>query len=40
MEIKSQYDHRGKTYKVIYRDGTPQTGTDPKMLDGAHSYCF
>jgi len=40
MEIKSQYDHRGKTYKVIYRDGVPQKETDPKMLDGVHSYCF
>ncbi len=40
MEIKSQFEHRGKIYKVTYNDGIPQTETDPKMLDGVHAYCF
>lgn len=40
MQIKSQFDHRGKTYKVIYTDGVPEVETDPKILDGVHTYCF
>ncbi len=40
MEIKSQFENRSKTYKVIYNDGVPKTETDPKMLDGVHTYCF
>lgn len=40
MEIKSQFEHKGKTYKFTYHDGAPETPTDPKMLDGVHSYCF
>lgn len=39
MKIKSQFDHRGKTYKVAYEDGAPFE-TDPSILDGVHSYCF
>ncbi|MEI6297084.1 MAG: NUDIX domain-containing protein [bacterium] len=33
MEIKSQYEHRGKIYKATYVDGAPASG-------GVHSYCF
>ncbi|MFA5987200.1 MAG: NUDIX domain-containing protein [Candidatus Paceibacterota bacterium] len=33
MEIKSQYEHRGKIYKATYIDGCPSRG-------GVHSYCF
>jgi ADP-ribose pyrophosphatase YjhB (NUDIX family) len=40
MEIKTQIENGGKTYKVIYQDGLPETPTDPKILDGVHSYCF
>lgn len=40
MEINSQFEHRGKTYKVKYRDGVPEIPTDPKILDGVHTYCF
>lgn len=40
MEIKSKFDHRGKTYKVVYKDGVPETETDPKILDGVHAFCF
>ena len=39
MEIKSQFEVNGKTYNAIYRDGVPAS-TDPKILDGVHSYCF
>jgi hypothetical protein len=28
MQIKSQFDHRGKTYKVTYTDGIPEVETD------------
>jgi len=40
MEIKSQFENRGKTYNVTYIDGLPDTPTDPKILDGVHAYCF
>ncbi|MSU56553.1 MAG: NUDIX hydrolase [Candidatus Taylorbacteria bacterium] len=40
MEIKSQFDHRGKTYKFTYTDGVPEIETNPSILDGVHSYCF
>ena len=40
MEIKSQFDHRGKTYKVTYNDGVPPIETDPNMMDGVHSFSF
>ena len=40
MEIKTQFEYRGKTYKVTYAYGTPQIETDQKMLDGVHSFCF
>ncbi|KKR31333.1 MAG: MutT/nudix family protein [Parcubacteria group bacterium GW2011_GWF2_39_8b] len=40
MEIKSQFDHKGKTYKITYIDGIPKIETDPSILDGVHSYCF
>ena len=39
MNIKSEFEHRGKTYKVDYTDGIPDY-TDPDMLDGVHAYCF
>lgn len=38
MQIKSQFNHRGKHYKVVYNDGVPDT--EPNMLDGVNSYCF
>ncbi len=37
MEIKSQYEYKGRTYKVTYRDGVPEEIL-PK--GGVHSYCF
>ena len=40
MEIKSQFDHRGKTYKVTYTDGVPEVETPDETKDGVHSYCF
>lgn len=40
MEIKSQFELGGKTYKVTFNDGLPETPTDPKILDGVHTYCF
>ncbi|OGE35223.1 hypothetical protein A3C32_02765 [Candidatus Daviesbacteria bacterium RIFCSPHIGHO2_02_FULL_41_14] len=40
MEIKSQFENRGKTYKFTYHDRLPETPTDPKILDGVHSFCF
>ncbi len=40
MQIKSQFEHKGKIYKVTYTDGKPDTETNPKMMDGVHSYCF
>lgn len=40
MEIKSQFEYKGKTYKVTFNDGLPETPTDPKILDGVHTYCF
>lgn len=40
MEIKSKFEHKGKTYNVTYRDGLPVAPTDPKIIDGVHSYCF
>ena len=40
MNIQTQFDHKGKTYKVTYTDGTPLVPTHPAMLDGVHAYCF
>jgi ADP-ribose pyrophosphatase YjhB (NUDIX family) len=40
MEIKSQFEHGGKTYKVTYRDGAPVEETPKDMIDGVHTYCF
>lgn len=39
MEIKSQFDHKGKTYSVTYTDGVPEVGIET-MLTGVHTYCF
>lgn len=39
MEIRSQFDYMGKTYKFTYHDGVPAE-TDASMIDGVHSYCF
>ena len=39
MQIKSQFDHRGKTYKVTYTDGVPEV-ENLETQDGVHSYCF
>jgi 8-oxo-dGTP diphosphatase len=40
MQIKSQLEHKGKTYNFTYNDGVPDVETDPGMLDGVHSFCF
>ncbi len=40
MEIKSQFENKGKNYVATYHEGLPETPTDPKILDGVHSYCF
>jgi ADP-ribose pyrophosphatase YjhB (NUDIX family) len=39
MTIKSQFDHRGKTYKVEYTDGAP-VNANPIERDAVHAYCF
>ena len=38
MKINSQFEHRGKTYKVEYNDGVPNE--DTKVPEGVHAYCF
>ncbi len=40
MQLKSQFELGGKTYKLTFNDGLPETPTDPKILDGVHTYCF
>ena len=40
MEIKSQFENRGKTYKVTYRDEDPNTNLNGSTLYGVHAYCF
>lgn len=37
MEIQSQYEYRGRTYKAIYRDGIPE---EEISGGGVHSLCF
>ena len=39
MQIKSQFENKGKIYKVVYVDGLPSE-TNPEMLDGVHTFCF
>ena len=40
MEIKTQIESGGKTYKVIYRDEDPSTNLNDSTLHGVHAYCF
>lgn len=40
MEIKSQYEIKGRQFISTYQDWTPGTVTDPSKLDGVHSFCF
>ena len=40
MQIKSQLEHKGKTYNFTYHDGVPVVEADPGMIGRVHSFCF
>lgn len=40
MEIKTEFEYRGKIYPVVYRESDPGFDLEGKTLEGVHAYCF
>lgn len=40
MEIKSQFEYRGKTYKSHWVESDPNVNLDNIVLHGVHAVCF